>query len=82
MPHPPGRHGGLQEGARVEEACARGYPGSQVGGGQGRALQADVAGDRVGKGDPGEHEELGPQVGQQEQGEQPERPEQGQGQED
>ena len=31
----PCRHGGLQEGARVEEACARGYPGSQGGGGQG-----------------------------------------------
>ena len=28
--------------------------------------------DRVGQGDPGDQEELGPQVGQQEQGEQPE----------
>ena len=50
MPRPQGRHGGLQEGARVEEACARGYPGSQDGGGQGRAGQADVVGgNRVGK---------------------------------
>ena len=48
---------------------------------KGRALQADVGGDRVGQGDPGDQAELGPQVGQQEQGEQPERPEQGQGQE-
>ena len=36
---------------------------------------------RVGQGDPGDQEELGPQVGQQEQGEQRERQEQGQGQE-
>ena len=61
---PQGRHGGLQEGARVEEACARGYPGSQDGGGQGRAGQADVVGgNRVGQGDPGDQAELGPQVG-------------------
>ena len=73
MPRPQGRHGGLQEGARVEEACARGYPGNQDGGGQGRAGQADVVGgNRVGQGDPGDQAELGPQVGQQEQGEQPE----------
>ena len=49
MPHPPGRHGGLQEGARVEEACTCGYPGGQSGGGQGRALQADVGGDELAK---------------------------------
>ena len=73
MPHPQGRHGRLQEGARVEEACARGYPGSQDGGGQGQAGQADVVGgDRIGQGDPGDQAELGPQIGQQEQGEQPE----------
>ena len=53
----------------------------QSGGRQGRALQADVGGDRVTQGDPGDQEELDPQVGQQEQGEQPERPEQGQRQE-
>ena len=53
MPRPQGGHGGLQEGARVEEACARGYPGSQNGGRQRKAGQADVVGGaRVGQGDP------------------------------
>ena len=70
MPHPQGRHRGLQEGAWVEQACTRGYPGGQSGGRQGRALEANVGGHRVGQGDPGDQEELGPQVGRQEQGEQ------------
>ena len=63
MPHPQGRHGGLQEGARVKEACTRGYPGDQSGDHQGRALEADVGGDRVGQGDPGDQEVQGSQVG-------------------
>ena len=75
------KHGRLQEGARVEEACTRGYPGDQGGGHQGQALQADVGGERVGQGDPGDQEVLASQVGRQEQGEQRERQEQGQGQE-
>ena len=63
MPHPQSRHGGLQEGALVEEACTRGYPGDEGGGRQGRALQADVGRNRVGQGDPGDQEVLGSQVG-------------------
>ena len=49
MPHPQGRHGGLQEGARVKKACTRGYPGDPGGSLQGRALQADVGRDPVAK---------------------------------
>ena len=30
MSHPQGRHGGLQEGARVKKACIRGYPTNKV----------------------------------------------------
>ena len=56
----------------LKKRAPAGIRGGQSGGGQRRALQADVCGDRVGQGDPGDQEELGPQVGQQEQGGQPE----------
>ena len=51
-----------------KKACTRGYPGDQGGGYQGRAVQADVGGDRVDEGDPGDQEVLGPKVRRQEQG--------------
>ena len=51
-----------------KKACTCGYLGGQGGGHQGQALQADVGGDRVGQGDPGDQEVLGSQVARQEQG--------------